>query len=132
MSSRTRSSGSASRMAAVAFALEPRREVCNTGASTLFGMRATVCDELANEGSLLVCSVAVLPGSEGGAGGTQGSNRRRRDSIDSNGSEPAAGTRERAAFPRLGMMVSGGFHLVTVMLTVGARVTSKRVEPKKE
>ena len=41
---------------------------------------------------------------------------------------PARGRGLRS--PRLGMMVSGGFHLVTVMLTVGARVTSKRVEPK--
>ena len=94
-------------MAAAAFALEPRREVCNTGASALFGMRSTVCDDRANEGSPLACSFAMLAGSGEGAGGTHGGRSlRRRDSIDSNGSIPAAGTLERAAFPRLGMAAS--------------------------
>jgi len=115
MSSWINASGSASRMAASVFALEPRRDVCNTGASALFGMRTLVCGGgRADEHCLTAGTAVVLGGTSGGGGrAASGKSLRRRDSIDSNGSTPAAGT---AACCRFGMLVTGGYHLVSALV----------------
>ena len=91
-------------MAAAAFALEPRREVCSTGASALFGMRSTVGEGSGGGEGLQLCALVVLDGAGcGDAFTTLGRRRRRRGSIDSKGSTPATGTLDREGFSRLGM-----------------------------
>ena len=111
MSSRTRTSGSEERLAAAAFALDPLRVGCITGASDRVGGMVGIpgLEVVEEYGAAGVKTQAGACWAAGGMDG--GARRRRRDSMDSKGSAPVSTAIAGTAFARLGILTLDGNHL---------------------
>ena len=94
-------------------------------------MRTLVCGGggRADEHCLTAGTAVVLGGTSGGGGrAASGKSLRRLDSIDSNGSTPATGI---AACCRFGMLVTGGYHLVSAHVgLIGLKACRKQIEAR--
>ena len=99
------------RMAAAAFALDPRRVRCITGASDRAGGPAG-CPELEVGEERGAAGVKTQAGACCAGGGMDcGARRRRRDSMDSKGSAPDSTAIAGTALARLGILTLDGNHL---------------------